>query len=323
MNKASRIYVAGHRGLVGSAILRRLRAEGFNEIIVRTHDELDLTMQRDVERFFEQARPEYVFLAAAKVGGIFANNTYPADFIYQNLMIQNNVIHSSYLYGVTKLVFLGSSCIYPRLCPQPMKTEHLLTGPLEPTNEPYAVAKIAGIKMCQSYNRQYETSYISLIPANVYGENDNFDPDTSHVLPALIRKFHAAKVNGQPVVLWGTGSPRREFLHVDDLAGAVLFLMINYHGNEMINIGTGHDMTIAEIAETVRKVVGFAGEIIWDPSKPDGMPRKLLDSDKLGEMGWKSAVGLSEGVRKTYEWFIGNVLGNEDIRIPDKKGSIS
>ncbi len=309
MEKNARIYVAGHRGLVGSAIVRRLRAEGYSDIILRTSAELDLTRQADVERFFEQERPEYVFLAAAKVGGILANNTYRADFIYRNLMIQCSVIHSAFRCGVRKLLFLGSSCIYPRLCPQPMKEEYLLSGPLEPTNEPYAVAKIAGIKMCQAYNSQYGTHYISLMPTNLYGTNDNFDLETSHVLPAMMRKFHDAKAHGGPVVLWGTGSARREFLHVDDLADAAVFLMDSYDSSEIINVGTGTDQTIRELAEIVRNTVGYEGEVIWDSTKPDGTPVKLLDVSRLRDAGWSPGIGLAEGIRKTYEWFLENEAG--------------
>ncbi|NOY39729.1 MAG: GDP-L-fucose synthase, partial [Nitrospirae bacterium] len=295
MHKSSRIYVAGHRGLVGSAIVRRLQSEGYTDIITRTHSELDLVRQVEVEEFFKKERPEYVFLAAAKVGGIVANNTYPAEFIYTNLMIQTCILHAAYLSGVKKLVFLGSSCIYPKFAPQPMKEEYLLTGELEPTNEPYAVAKIAGIKMCQAYNRQYGTSFISVMPTNLYGPNDNFDLENSHVLPAMIRKFHEAKAidsNSKPVVLWGTGSPRREFLHVDDLADACLFLMENYDINPgidpaLINIGTGKDITIKELAGLIKETVGFNGSITWDTTRPDGTPRKLLDVTKLKSLGWE------------------------------------
>ena len=373
----AKIYIAGHRGLVGSAILRKLQSEGYTNIITRTHAELDLTRQADVESFFEQERPEYVFLAAAKVGGILANNTYPADFIYINLMIQTNVIHAAWEYGVKKLLFLGSSCIYPKFAPQPMKEEYLLTGELEPTNEPYAVAKIAGIKMCQAYNRQYGTDFISVMPTNLYGPNDNFDLMNSHVLPALIRKFHLAKllakgdfeqirqdfmtygnreiiINGrkisinentpeeeillalahfgitssphdrihasphQPVkvTLWGTGSPRREFLHVDDLADACVFLMfhpripasshppIDASTHPLINIGTGKDIPIKELAEMVKEIVGFEGDINWDSTKPDGTPRKLLDVSKLRSLGWEEKIKFADGIRQTYEWYL-------------------
>ncbi len=308
MGKGSKIYVAGHRGLVGSAILRNLQSKGYKNFILRTHKELDIGIQRDVEDFFERERPDYVFLAAAKVGGILANSTYPADFLYNNLIIQTNVIHASYKFGVKKLLFLGSSCIYPKFAKQPMKEEYLLTGELEPTNEPYAVAKIAGIKLCQSYNRQYGTNFISVMPTNLYGPNDNFDLETSHVLPALIRKFHDAKIamqhsNQKTVVLWGTGSPRREFLYVEDIADACVFLMNNYNGSEIINIGTGKDISIKELAEKIKIIIGFEGEVIWDITKPDGTPRKLLDVTKLNHMGWKSSVNLDEGIKMTYQWF--------------------
>ncbi|MDI6711721.1 MAG: GDP-L-fucose synthase [Anaerosomatales bacterium] len=304
MDRDARIYVAGHRGLVGSAILRRLETGGFSNLIVRTHDELDLTRQADVEAFFEQERPEYVFLAAAKVGGILANATYPADFIRVNLQIQTNVIDAAYRFGAKKLLFLGSSCIYPKFAPQPMKEEHLLTGPLEPTNEPYAVAKIAGIVMVRSYRRQYGFNGISLMPTNLYGPGDNFDLTTSHVLPAMIRKFHEAKVAGAPsVTLWGTGSPRREFLHVDDLADAAVFLMERYDGEDILNVGVGEDVTIAELAEIVRDVVGYEGAIEWDTSKPDGTPRKLLDVSRLHALGWRARIGLREGIEQTYRWY--------------------
>lgn len=307
MDKSSKIYVAGHKGLVGSAILRRLRAEGYKNLIFRTHEELDLERQDRVEEFFFKERPEYVFLGAAKVGGILANSTYPAEFIYKNLAIQINVIHSSYLYGVKKLIFLGSSCIYPRNCPQPMKEEYLLSGYLEPTNEPYAIAKMAGIKMCQSYNRQYGTKFISAMPTNLYGPNDNFDLETSHVLPALIRKFHEAKENGQKeAVIWGTGTPRREFLHVDDLADACLFLMNHYEGDDFINIGVGKDNSIKELAEMVARIVDFKGNLRFDTTKPDGMPQKLLDITRLNGLGWKAKIELEEGLKQTYKWYLEN-----------------
>jgi len=311
MDKKSKIYVAGHKGLVGSALVRKLTQLGYTNLVVRTHAELDLTRQRDVEDFFEKERPEYVFLAAAKVGGILANNTYPAEFIYSNVMVQSNVIHSSYLSGVKKLLFLGSSCIYPRDCPHPMREEYLLSGYLEPTNEPYAIAKIAGIKMCQSYNRQYGTNYISVMPTNLYGPNDNFDLQNAHVLPALIRKFHEAKVAMQQagveikeVVIWGTGFPRREFLYVDDLADACVFLMNNYDGSEIINIGVGKDISIKELALMVKEIVGYDGEIGFDISKPDGTPRKLLDVSKLSSLGWQAKTSLKEGIEKTYRWYV-------------------
>lgn len=305
MDKSSKIFVAGHRGLVGSAIYRRLEAEGYTNLIVRTSRELDLTRQAEVEAFFETERPEYVFLAAAKVGGILANNTYPADFIYRNIIIQANIIHSSYAYGIRKLFSLGSSCIYPKFCPQPMKEEYLLTGELEPTNEPYAVAKIAGIKMCQSYNRQYGTDYVSVMPTNLYGPNDNFDLETSHVLPALIRKFHEAKIARSPsVTIWGTGTPRREFLYIEDLVDACVFLMKRYEGSEIVNIGTGKDISIDDLAMLVKEIVGYEGEIGYDRSKPDGAPRKLLDVSRLHSLGWHAKTGLKEGIAKTYEWYV-------------------
>ena len=304
MQKQNKIYVAGHRGLVGSAIVRVLQAQGYNNLILRAHKELDLLDQKTVTDFFQKEKPEYIFLAAAKVGGILANKTYPADFIYQNLQVQNNVIHNSYLHGVRKLLFLGSSCIYPRNCPQPIKEEYLLTGPLEPTNEPYAIAKIAGIKMCQSYNRQYGANFISVMPTNLYGPNDNFDLENSHVLPALIRKFHEAKINNQnEVVVWGTGAAKREFLHVDDLAEACVFLMNNYDSSEIINIGAGEDVTIKELAEMIKEVIGFTGDIMWDATKPDGTPRKLLDVSKLHNLGWKHRINLGEGLKMAYEWY--------------------
>ncbi|MDA8240160.1 MAG: GDP-L-fucose synthase [Nitrospiraceae bacterium] len=305
MNSSSKIYVAGHRGLVGSAIHRRLAADGYTNLVVKTSKELDLTRQAEVEAFFEKEKPEYVFLAAAKVGGILANNTYPADFIYRNIMIQTNVIHSSYRQGIKKLLFLGSSCIYPKYCPQPMKEEYLLTGDLEPTNEPYAVAKIAGIKMCQSYNRQHGTNYISVMPTNLYGPFDNFDLETSHVLPALIRRFHEAKIAQVPsVTIWGTGTSKREFLYIDDLADACVFLMDRYDGSEIVNIGVGEDISINDLALLVREVAGFQGGIAYDRSKPDGTPRKLLDVSRLHSLGWHAKTGLREGVRKTYDWYV-------------------
>ena len=304
MNKDSKIYVAGHRGLVGSAIMRKLQQEGYTNIITRTHKELDLTNQAQTQEFFEKEKPEYVFLAAAKVGGIHANNTYPADFAYINIMIESNVIKASYDYGVNKLLFLGSSCIYPKLCPQPIKEEYLLTGPLEKTNEAYAIAKIAGLKMCQYFNRQYGTNYISVMPTNLYGPNDNFDLETSHAFAALLRKFHEAKINNKPYVeVWGTGTPRREFLHVDDLADAVVYLMNNYDENEPLNIGTGKDVTIKELAELIKEVVGYEGEIKFDTTKPDGTPRKLLDVSRLHNAGWEHKITLREGIENTYEWF--------------------
>ena len=297
MNKNAKIYIAGHKGMVGSAILRRLQKEGFENFVLRSSKELDLRIQQDVENFFKEEKPEYVFLAAAKVGGILANNTYRAEFLYDNLMIQNNVIHQAYVNGVKKLLFLGSSCIYPKHAPQPLKEEYLLTGELEPTNEPYAIAKIAGIKMCDAYRDQYGCNFISAMPTNLYGPNDNYDLKTSHVLPALIRKFHEAKLENKPFVeVWGTGSPRREFLHVDDLADACLFLMENYNEPGFVNVGTGVDVTIKELAEMIRDIVGYEGEIQWDTSKPDGTPRKLMDVSRLNEMGWKSRIGLRVGI---------------------------
>jgi len=309
MEKNSKIYLAGHRGLVGSAISRKLRAEGYNNLVLKTKDELDLMDQSAVALFFKKTKPEYVFLAAAKVGGILANNTYPAQFIYENLQIQNNIIHQSYLNGVKKLLFLGSSCIYPRECPQPIKEEYLLTGPLEPTNEPYALAKIAGLKMCQSYNRQYGTNFISVMPTNLYGPNDNFDLDDSHVLPALIRKFHEGKINSSPtVVVWGTGSPKREFLHIDDLADACVFLMNNYNDSEIINIGTGVDITIKKLAELIKNIIDYKGEINWDTTKLDGTPRKLLDVSKVESLGWRHKIDLRQGLAMTCDWFLKNKI---------------
>ena len=339
------MYVSGHCVLVGSALVLKLRSEGYPNIVTQNHRELDLTRQDRVETLFKDEKPEYVFLAAAKVGGIWGNNMYPAQFIYENIAIQTNIIHASYLYEAEKLLFLGSSCIYPKLCPQPIKEEFLLSGYLESTNEPYAVAKIAGIKMCQSYNRQYKTRYISVMPNNLYGPNDNFNLETSHVLPALIRKFHLAKlvaagdwqglqkdeaahgaipddvkismglnpVTNQPanpavnqphVMLWGTGSPRREFLHVDDLADACLFLMNHYDESELVNIGWGKDQTIRELAKTISDIVGYEGSIKWDSGKPDGTPRKLLDVSKLTEKGWLSKINLEEGIRNVYRWYL-------------------
>lgn len=308
MEKTSKIFVAGHRGLVGSAIVRALEASGHTNIIKKNRDELDLLDQKAVTDFFATEKPEYVFDAAAKVGGILANKEHPADFIYQNLVIQNNIIHNSYLNGVKKLVFLGSSCIYPKLSPQPIKEEYLLTGPLEPTNDAYAIAKIAGIMMCQSYNKQYGTNFVSLMPTNLYGPNDNFDLQSSHVLPALIRKFHEAKENGAPnVTLWGSGSPMREFLHVDDFADAAVFLMQKYDGSEIVNVGTGEDVTIKELAELIRDAVGYKGELLWDTEKPDGTPRKLLDVSRLHKLGWKHRIELQRGIKDTYQWYLDNI----------------
>ena len=345
MRKGSRIYVAGHRGLVGSAFLRKLQTEGYTNLITRTHDELNLLRQDRVDTFFQAEKPQYVILAAAKVGGIWGNHTHPADFIYENIAIQTNVIHAAYKNSVDKLLFLGSSCIYPKHCPQPIKEEYLLSNHLESTNEPYAIAKIAGIKMCQAYNRQYNTRYISLMPNNLYGPNDNFDLETSHVLPALIRKFHLAKLaaagdwqaiqndeitrgplpddikkalgldpathkpfdgkNVKPaVILWGTGAPRRELLHVDDLADAGVFLMNRYDESEIINIGWGRDQTILELARMVSEVVGFKGDIKWDAVKPDGTPQKLLDVSRLSKLGWQPKIDLKAGIREVYQWYL-------------------
>jgi len=301
----SKIYLAGHTGLVGSAIMRKLESEGYKNIITRTFEELDLTDQKATREFFEKERPEFVFLAAAKVGGIHANNTYPADFIYINLMIECNVIKAAHEFGVKKLLFLGSSCIYPKMAPQPIKEEYLLSGYLEETNEAYALAKISGLKMCQYFNKQYGTNFISVMPTNLYGPNDNFDLNTSHVLPALIRKFHEAKINNAPYVeIWGTGTPRREFLYVDDLADACLFLMKNYSGNDFFNVGTGEDVTIRELAELIGEVVGCKGELKFDTSKPGGTPRKLLDVSRIHEAGWRYKIELKKGLEMTYEWFV-------------------
>lgn len=302
MDKVSKIYVAGHRGMVGSALVRKLKSEGFNHIITKTSKELNLTDQHAVAAFFEQEKPDYVILAAAKVGGILANNTYRGQFIYENLMIQNNVIHQSYVQGVKKLLFLGSSCIYPKMAPQPLKEDYLLTGTLEQTNEPYAIAKIAGIKMCEAYRSQYGCNFISAMPTNLYGPNDNYDLNNSHVLPALIRKFHTAKVQGAATVeIWGSGTPRREFLHVDDLADACFYLLQNYDGEQLVNVGSGVDVTILELANLVKEIVGFTGEIKMDASKPDGTPRKLMDVSKLAQVGWTYKISLKEGITSVYE----------------------
>lgn len=302
MNKAAKIYVAGHRGMVGSAIVRQLKNNGFTDILVRTSKELDLTNQQAVNQFFETEKPDYVFLAAAKVGGIHANNVYRADFLYQNLMIEANIIHAAYINKVTKLLFLGSSCIYPKMAPQPLKEEYLLTGFLEPTNEPYAIAKIAGIKLCESYKRQYNCNFISAMPTNLYGPNDNYDLNNSHVLPALIRKFHTAKTQNQAQVeIWGTGAPLREFLHVDDLAEACLFLMDNYNDELFVNVGSGTDISIKDLALLVKKIVGYEGELVFDTSKPDGTPRKLMDVSRINHLGWQHKISLEEGINKVYE----------------------
>jgi GDP-L-fucose synthase len=302
MEKNSKIYIAGHRGMVGSAIMRALEKKGHHHFIFRTSNELDLRDQQTVADFFDKEKPDYVFLAAAKVGGILANNTYRAEFLYDNLMIQNNVIHQSYTHGVKKLLFLGSSCIYPKLAPQPLKEEYLLTGLLESTNEPYAIAKIAGIKMCDAYRSQYECNFISVMPTNLYGPNDNYDLNKSHVLPALLRKFHEAKQTGaKEVMVWGSGKPRREFLHADDMADACLFLMENYNEAGIINIGVGKDISIAELAGTIKNITGFTGEIVWDSSKPDGTHQKLLDVSKLTQLGWESKIDFMEGIRSVYK----------------------
>jgi len=311
MKQTDKIFIAGSRGLVGSALVRRLEKDGFNRLLTPSHAELDLMDTRAVSAYFEKNRPDHVFLAAAKVGGILANSTYPADFIFQNLVIQNNIIHQSFIHKVKKLLFLGSSCIYPKLCPQPMKEEYLMTGPLEPTNSAYAVAKIAGIEMCWAYNRQHGTKFIPVMPTNLYGPNDNFDLETSHVLPALIAKFHEAKQNRQPsVTVWGTGTPKREFLHVDDLADACLFIMTkifsdeDYRNNPLFNIGTGKDISIKELAELIKKITGFDGNIVYDPSKPDGTPRKLLDVSKMNNLGWQARTSLEKGIETAYAAFL-------------------
>ena len=302
MESNAKIYVAGHRGMVGSALVRRLKQAGYHNLVTRTSQELDLRDQAGVASFFAQENPEYVLLAAAKVGGIVANNTYRADFLYDNLLIQNNVIGQSHLHGVKKLLFLGSSCIYPKLAPQPIREEYLLTGPLEPTNEPYAIAKIAGLKLCEAYRSQYGCNFISAMPTNLYGPGDNYDLQNSHVLPALLRKFHEAREQGKPEVeIWGTGTPRREFLHVDDLADACLHLLLHYHGAEPVNIGTGEDITIADLAALVRDVTGYTGFIRFNTDKPDGTPRKLLDVNKLAGLGWRYSIPLRQGVEKVYQ----------------------
>ena len=304
MNKNDKIYVAGHKGMVGSAIVRKLKKEGFDNIITRTSAEVDLRNQQQVKDFFRAEKPIYVFLAAAKVGGIHANNTYRGEFLYDNLMIQNNVIHSSYEVGVKKLQFLGSSCIYPKMAPQPLKEDALLTGLLEPTNEPYAIAKIAGIKLCDAYRAQYGCNFISLMPTNLYGPNDNYDLNNSHVLPALLRKFHEAKIKGEnQVVVWGTGSPLREFLHVDDLAEACFYLMQHYNEPHLINVGSGEEISIKELALLIKDIVGFKGELVFDSSKPDGTPRKLMDVSKLHNFGWKHKISLKEGISQVYQSF--------------------
>lgn len=314
MNSNSKIFVAGHRGMVGSAILRQLQARGQSNILTKTRQELDLTNQTAVNAFFEKEKPEYVFVGAAKVGGIMANASYPADFIYQNLAIQTNILHAAYLTGVKRLLFLGSVCLYPKHCPQPIKEDYLLTGPLEPTNAPYAIAKIAGFTMCEAYNRQYGTQFLCAIPTNLYGTGDNFDLETSHVLPALLRKFHESKINGHPVTLWGTGQAKREFLHVDDGANALAFLMdldperfqrlLDYPAGPLINIGSGEDISILSLAEMVKKIVGASGEISWDTTQPDGTPKRKLDISRLQNLGWEPSISLSQGIQMTYDWFL-------------------
>lgn len=308
MEKNNKVYIAGHNGMVGSAIHRRLLKEGFSNIIARSSKELDLRNQQQVTDFFAAQKPEYVILAAAKVGGIIANNTYRGEFLYENLMIQSNVIHQAHLNGVKKLLFLGSSCIYPKLAPQPLKEEYLLTGPLEPTNEPYAIAKIAGLKMCEAYRSQYGSNFITVMPTNLYGPNDNYDLNNSHVLPAMLRKFHEAKERGDAsVTLWGTGSPRREFLHADDLADACFFLMQQYEAGEPVNIGVGDDITIKELAGLIQRITGFTGTINWDTSKPDGTPRKLMDVSRLTKAGWKARITLEDGIKQVYKEAFGTV----------------
>ncbi|TAA72294.1 GDP-L-fucose synthase [Planococcus salinarum] len=315
MEYNSKIYVAGHRGLVGSAIVRKLREKGYNNLIYRTSKELDLTDRKQVDQYFQEEKPEYVILAAAKVGGILANNDYPAVFIRDNLMIQTNVIDAAYQNDVKKLVFFGSTCIYPKYTAQPMKEHSILTGELEKTNEPYAIAKIAGIKMCESYNRQFGTDYISLMPTNLYGPNDNFDLENSHVVPALIRKFHEAKINSVPnVEVWGTGLPKREFIYVDDLADATIHLINNYSGNDIVNIGCGKDISIKELAEKIKTIVKYQGEIIYNSEKPDGTPRKLVDVTRLNALGWEASISLNKGLKMTYDWY----LENEDQKRVDE-----
>ncbi|KJR40493.1 nucleoside-diphosphate-sugar epimerase [Candidatus Magnetoovum chiemensis] len=314
LNINAKIYVAGHRGLVGSAILRLLKAKGYNNIIYRTSKEIDLRVQSETDAFFKANKPEYVFVASAKVGGILANSTYPAQFIYDNLSIATNIIHASYKYEVRKLLFLGSSCIYPKLSPQPITEDCLLSGKLEPTNEPYAISKIAGIIMCQSYNRQYGANFISVMPTNLYGPNDNFDLKTSHVLPALIRKYDdAKKASADSVTLWGSGNPKREFLFVDDLADACFFLMRSYNKSDIINIGTGKDISIKELAMLIKESVGYKGETLWDTSMPDGTERKLLDVSKINALGWNSSISLKQGIELTYKWFCDNYSKNANI----------
>lgn len=310
MEKHQKIYIAGHRGMVGSAIVRKLKHEGYSNLVYRSSSELDLRDQKAVFDFFNHEKPEFVFLAAAKVGGILANNTYRADFLYDNLMMEANIIKASHAFGVEKLLFLGSSCIYPKMCPQPIKEEYLLTGLLEPTNEPYAIAKIAGIKLAETFREQYGCNFISAMPTNLYGPNDNYDLANSHVLPALIRKFHEAKINNNPTVsIWGTGKPKREFLHVDDLAQACYFLMQNYNGETWINVGTGEDVSIKELAETIKEIVGYSGSLVFDSEKPDGTPRKLMDVSKINQLGWKHSIHLKEGIISTYADYLKKVSG--------------
>lgn len=309
MNKNDKIYIAGHRGLVGSAIVRALQSAGYTNLVYRTHAELDLIEQQPVNDFFAQHRPDFVFLAAAKVGGIYANNTFRGEFIYENLMVQANIIEAARRHGTQRLLFLGSSCIYPRNCPQPMKEEHLLSGSLEQTNEPYAIAKIAGIKLCEAYNSQFRTDFVSVMPTNLYGPNDNFNLETSHVLPALMRKVHEAKLaRAKNVTIWGSGTPKREFLHVDDMASACLFVMNKVGFHDMVNIGSGEEVAIRELAELMCEVVGFDGDIVYDSSKPDGTPRKLLDTTRLTQLGWKAEIKLKDGLERTYQWFLQNQL---------------
>lgn len=323
MELSSKIYVAGHRGLVGSAIVRKLREKGYDNLVYRTSKELDLTDRTEVDRFFMEEKPEYVFLAAAKVGGILANNDYPASFIRDNMMIQTNVIDAAHQNNAKKLMFFGSTCIYPKHAAQPMREDSLLTGELEPTNEAYAIAKIAGIKMCQSYNRQFGTDFISLMPTNLYGQNDNFDLESSHVLPALIRKFHEAKISAAPAVeVWGTGRPRREFMFVDDLADATIYLANNYSGNDIVNIGVGKDISIKELAEKISDTVGYQGKIKFNTKMPDGTPRKLVDVDRLNGLGWRASVSLDEGLRMTYDWFLENEAENREEAIVANLGGM-
>lgn len=310
MEKHQKIYIAGHRGMVGSAIVRKLKQEGYSNLVYRSSSELDLRDQKAVFDFFSHEKPEFVFLAAAKVGGILANNTYRADFLYDNLMMEANIIKAAHAFGVEKLLFLGSSCIYPKMCPQPIKEEYLLTGLLEPTNEPYAIAKIAGIKLAETFREQYGCNFISAMPTNLYGPNDNYDLANSHVLPALIRKFHEAKINNNPTVsIWGTGTPKREFLHVDDLAQACYFLMQNYNGDTWINVGTGEDVSIKELAETIKEIVGYSGSLVFDSEKPDGTPRKLMDVSKINQLGWKHSISLKDGIISTYADYLQKVSG--------------